>query len=80
MNSRDVITLNKVIGVDLPIGVKYQGSLFCPVVVLNRILPDLIQEPAQLVSQRLRTFDTGKNQSAPKRNRDVMQRPILKRQ
>ena len=72
MNPRNVISLDKVIGIDFPIGIKDQGSSLCPVALLDWIFLDLTQEPTQLVGQRSTALQTGKDQPAPERYRNRM--------
>ena len=69
VNAGDVITLNKVIGIDLPVGVEHQAAPFNPLELLDLILPDFGQKITELGRQIGGFFYANKHQSPPDLNR-----------
>ena len=78
MDARNVVPLNKIIGVNLPVGIEHHSFLSGPLIILNRIIFDFFRQSAELILKGNFPGITSKNQISPDTDCDVMQRPFVK--
>src|SRR6185369_106221 len=77
MNSGDVISLDKVIRVDLPVCIESQALLPHGLIALDRLICQLSDEIAELVFQVAIRSNGDEDQAAPFANVNGLKRPVL---